>query len=412
MHFNQPRFVMKKIITLLVAAGFLLTFQNAIAQAYRDVLGQRLNTITTAVPFLMIAPDSRAGAMGDAGVSSTPDANSMHWNPAKFAFIESEMGLSLNYTPWLRALVPDINLSYLSAFRRIDELQTVAFSLSYFTLGEINFTDEAGEFLFPVRPSEFSINVAYARKLGEHFSGAIGVRYIFSNLTQGQFVGGVETRPGTAIAADVSAFYTRELNWRTPTIFSAGINVSNIGNKISYSDEIHANFIPINLRIGPSFTFNLDDYNQLSLMVDLNKLLVPTPPIYQRDINGQIVIGPDGEYVIAAGRNPHRSVASGILGSISDAPGGFREELNEITYSFGVEYWYDRQFALRAGYFHEHETKGDRKFFTLGLGLKYHVFGLDFAYLVPLAQRSPLENVLRFSLSFDFDALRPGNHGN
>ncbi|HSV77391.1 MAG TPA: type IX secretion system outer membrane channel protein PorV [Bacteroidales bacterium] len=401
---------MKKIITLLVAAGFLLTFQNAIAQAYRDVLGQRLNTITTAVPFLMIAPDSRAGAMGDAGVSSTPDANSMHWNPAKFAFIESEMGLSLNYTPWLRALVPDINLSYLSAFRRIDELQTVAFSLTYFTLGEINFTDEAGEFLFPVRPNEFSINVAYARKLGEHFSGAIGVRYIYSNLTQGQFVGGVETRPGTAIAADVSAFYTRELNWRTPTIFSAGINISNIGNKISYSDEIHANFIPINLRIGPSFTFNLDDYNQLSLMVDFNKLLVPTPPIYLRDeTTGNVVIGPDGEYVIAAGRNPHRSVASGILGSFTDAPGGFREELNEITYSFGVEYWYDRQFALRAGYFHEHETKGDRKFFTLGLGLKYHVFGLDFAYLVPLAQRSPLENVLRFSLSFDFDALRSEN---
>ena len=373
---------------------------------YTDVLGQRLNTISTAVPFLMIAPDSRAGAMGDAGVSSSPDANSLHWNAAKFAFIDQQMGLSISYTPWLRALVPDINLSYLSGFRRLDDIQTVAFSLSYFTLGEINFTDEAGTVLFPVRPNEFAISLAYARKLGERFSGAVSIRYIYSNLTQGQFVNGQETWPGMSIAADVSAFYTNEIQLgQTPAILSAGINISNIGNKISYTDGVTANFIPINLRMGPSLTFNIDDYNQLSIMVDLNKLLVPTPPIFLRDENGNPVVGPDGEYEVAAGRNPNRSVASGIFGSFSDAPGGFREELNEVTYSLGAEYWYDQQFAIRAGYFHEHETKGDRKFFTLGLGLRYNVFSLDFSYLVPLAQRSPLENVLRFSLKLNFDAL-------
>lgn len=399
-----------KICSLLVLKLLVLSSFGLFAQNYSDLLGQRLNTITTAVPFLMIAPDSRAGALGDAGVSSSPDANSMHWNPAKYAFIDKNMGVTMNYTPWLRALVPDINLSYLSAFRRIDELQTLAFSLTYFSLGEINFTDEAGEFLFPVKPNEFAVNIAYARKLGENFSGAVAVRYIYSNLTQGQFVGSIETKPGTALAADVSAFYTRELNWdRTPAIFSAGINISNIGNKISYSDEINANFIPINLRFGPSLTFNLDQFNQLSFMVDLNKLLVPTPPVYKRDDSGRLVIGTDGEYVIEAGRNPNRSVVSGIFGSFTDAPGGFKEELNEITYSVGAEYWYDRQFAIRAGYFHEHKTKGDRKYATLGIGLKYNVFGLDFAYLVPLAQRSPLENVLRFTLHFDFDAIGSQN---
>lgn len=394
------------LVLFIVLQPIIVFSQAQQSPDYTDVLGQRLNTISTAVPFLMIAPDSRAGAMGDAGVSSSPDANSLHWNAAKFAFIDQQMGLSLSYTPWLRALVPDINLSYLSGFRRLDDIQTVAFSLSYFTLGEINFTDEAGTVLFPVRPNEFAVSLAYARKLGEHFSGAVAVRYIYSNLTQGQFVNGQETWPGMSFAADVSAFYTNEIQLgQTPAILSAGINISNIGNKISYTDGVSANFIPINLRMGPSLTFNIDDYNQLSFMVDLNKLLVPTPPIFLRDENGNPVVGPDGEYVVAAGRNPNRSVASGIFGSFSDAPGGFREELNEITYSFGAEYWYDQQFAIRAGYFHEHETKGDRKFFTLGLGLRYNVFSLDFSYLVPLAQRSPLENVLRFSLKLNFDAL-------
>lgn len=374
---------------------------------YGDVLGQRkVNTITTAVPFLLIAPDARAGALGDAGVASSPDMNSMHWNPAKYAFMEQEMGIALSYTPWLRALVPDINLSYLTGYRKLDELQTIAFSLKYFTLGDVNFTDEVGNYLGTVRPNEFSLDVAYARILGDHLSGAIAARFIYSDLTQGQMAGGMETQAGVALAADVAAYYQRELNWNTPTGFAAGINISNMGNKISYTDEINADFIPINLRTGTSLTFDLDGFNVISVMMDFNKLLVPTPPIYARDENGQVIIGDDGEFVIESGRDPNRSVVAGMLGSFADAPGGFQEELNEVSISVGAEYWYDQQFALRAGYFHEHQSKGNRKYFTLGVGLKYNVFGLDFAYLVPVAQRSPLENVLRFSLTFDFDAIR------
>lgn len=376
---------------------------------YSDLLGQdQVNTITTAVPFLMIAPDARAGAMGDAGVSSRPDANSMHWNPAKYAFAEQEMALAVNYTPWLRNLVNDINLSYLSGYARIDELQTVAASLVFFSLGDIQFTSPTGELEGIYRPSEFAVDVAYARKLGSNISGGIAVRYINSNLTQGQNVGGQETRPGRALAADVSMYYTRELDWRAyPANFAFGVNISNIGNKISYSDDIvNSNFIPINLRLGPSLSLDLDDYNSIAFSLDINKLLVPTPPIYSRDPETNApIIDDDGNFVIEEGKDPNRSVVEGMFGSFTDAPNGFQEEINELTYSLGLEYWYDQQFAIRGGYFHEHETKGNRKFFTLGLGLKYNVFGLDFSYIIPVMQRSPLENVLRFSLTFDFAAL-------
>ncbi len=403
---------MKSFISLTLVFVFMACMPIFLAGQtgevdYGDVLGQRkVNTITTAVPFLLIAPDARAGALGDAGVASSPDMNSMHWNPAKYAFMEQDMGISLSYTPWLRSLVPDINLSYLTGYRKLDELQTVAFSLKYFTLGDVNFTDEVGNYLGTVRPNEFALDVAYARILGDHLSGAIAARFIYSDLTQGQMAGGMETQAGVALAADVAAYYQRELNWNTPTQFAAGINISNMGNKISYTDEINADFIPINLRTGTSLTFDLDGFNVISVMMDFNKLLVPTPPIYARDENGNVKIDEDGEFVIESGRNPNRSVVAGMLGSFTDAPGGFQEELNEISISLGAEYWYDQQFALRAGYFHEHQSKGNRKYFTLGIGLKYNVFGLDFAYLVPVAQRSPLENVLRFSLTFDFDAIR------
>lgn len=400
---------MKHLISgvILPALMLLVLWSPASGQDYDDVLGQTNNTITTAVPFLMIAPDARAGALGDAGVSSAPDANSMHWNPAKYAFVEQDMGFALSYTPWLRALINDINLSYLSGFKRIDELQTVAFSLVYFSLGEVNFTDDQGEFLFPVKPNEFAVSVAYARKLGDNISGAVSLRYINSNLTQGEMIGSMPTKPGQSLAADVSAYYTRELNWEnTPARFNAGINISNIGNKISYTDEINADFIPINLRLGPSLTFDLDDFNQLSVMVDINKLLVPTTPIYAVDEEGNAIYNDDGSRAIYKGKDPNRGIVAGMFGSFSDAPGGFSEELNELTYSAGIEYWYDKQFALRGGYFHEHSTKGNRKYFTLGVGLKYNVLGIDFAYLVPVAQRSPLENVLRISLVLDLDAVR------
>jgi len=386
------------VFLFFVFTGGFVQGQNG-DPAYDQVLGgDRINTITTAVPFLMIAPDARSGALGDAGVSSTPDVNSMHWNPAKYSFIDQEFGLSMNYTPWLRSLIDDINFSYVSGFYDIDELQTVAASLKYFSLGEIMFTGQAGENLGTVRPNEFSVDVAYSRRLGDNLSGAVVGRYIYSNLTQGQFVSNYETKPGRAFAADVAVYYNQDLDWDTPTEFAAGINISNIGNKISYTNEHQANFLPINLRLGPSLTFELDDYNKMSVMLDMNKLLVPTPPIYGEN--------DEGERVIIEGEDPNRSVASGIFGSFTDAPGGWQEELREVSYAAGVEYLYDEQFAIRGGYFHEHETKGNRKYFTLGLGLKYNVFGIDFSYIIPIAQRSPLEDVLRFSLNFDFEALQ------
>ncbi len=398
---------MRSFFSVIAVITSMLIFSNALygqePPDYSEVLGQRINTITTAVPFLMIAPDARAGALGDAGVSSSPDINSMHWNPAKYAFMEDEMGFALNYTPWLRSLVPDINLSYLTGYRKLDDLQTIAFSLKYFTLGDVNFTDEVGTFMGTVRPNEFSFDLAYARRLGDFIGGAIAARFIYSDLTQGQLEG---SQAGISLAADVAVYYERELNWQnTPTTFAAGVNISNMGNKITYTDDINADFIPINLRFGPSLRFDLDNFNQLAVMVDFNKLLVPSPPIYARDENGNLIPTDDG-WEIAEGRNPNRSVVAGMLGSFSDAPGGFSEELNEFTISAGVEYWYDRQFAIRGGYFYEHESKGNRKYFTVGLGLKYNVFGLDFAYVIPVAQRSPLENVLRFSLTFDFEGLR------
>lgn len=369
-----------------------------------------INTITTAVPFLMIAPDARAGALGDAGVSSTPDANSMHWNPAKYAFIDNDMGFSMSYSPWLRALVNDINLAYLTGYRRINKESTIAASLLYFSLGDITFTNDIGQVIGDFKPNEFAVDVTYARLFSEYISGAVALRYIYSNLTGGVFVGGAESRAGQSIAADVAMFYTRKLDLPgNDAVFNFGINVSNIGSKMSYTENIETDFIPINLRLGPSITVDLDQYNTMSLMVDFNKLLVPTPPIWKLDTNGMPVYGPDGNREIYKGKDPNVSVVSGMFGSFNDAPGGYKEELREITISAGLEYWYDKQFAIRAGYFHEHETKGNRKYFTLGAGLKYNVFGLDFAYLIPTRQRNPLENTLRFSLLFDFAAFRDQN---
>jgi len=371
-------------------------------------LGQQatLNTITTAVPFLMIAPDARSGAMGDAGVSSSPDVYSMHWNPAKYAFAEKEMGFGISYSPWLKALVPDINLAYVSFFKRLDPDQTIAASLLYFSLGDINFTNDIGDGIGTYHPNEFSLDFAYSRKLSENFSASVAARFIFSDLTQGQFVGGSETHAGISYAADVSFYWRKEVSFtNTSGLLAFGTNISNIGSKISYGSG-EKDFIPTNLRFGPSLTLDLDDYNSIAFMIDVNKLLVPTPPVYEVDpVTGQPITGNDGHYVIAAGKDPDVSVIRGIFQSFGDAPGGFGEEIREFSLGSGIEYWYDKQFALRAGYFHESKSKGNRKFFTLGAGIKYNVFGLDIAYLIPLEQKHPLENTLRFSLLFDFDAF-------
>lgn len=391
---------MRKKSAWIILAG-LLAIGSVQAQDQNNYLGQELNTITTAVPFLMISPDARAGAMGDAGVATTPDANSMHWNAAKYAFIDKEMGFSASYSPWLRQLVNDINLAYLTGYKRIDKQSAIAASLLYFSLGDITFTDVIGNTIGNYRPNEFAVDAAYARKLTDKLSGSVSLRYIYSNLTQGQFVGNAATKAGTSVAADIGIYHenTFRLKNRQEATLAWGVSITNIGAKISYSDDNTArDFIPTNLRFGPRFTIDLDEYNTLTFTFDVNKLLVPTPPIYD-------TLYINGEQQIAEGMDPDVGVVTGMLQSFYDAPNGFNEEMRELNYAVGAEYWYDKQFAIRAGYFHEDKTKGNRKFFTIGAGLKYNVFGLDFSYLVAVDQRNPLENTLRFSLLFDFDAF-------
>ena len=366
----------------------------------------RLNTITTAVPFLMISPDSRAGGMGDVGVATTPDANSLHWNPAKYAFVDDQIGFSVSYVPWLRALVPDINLSYLSGYTKLNDNEAIGMELRYFSLGNITFTDITGTTIGQYKPNEFTLGTAYSRKLSDNFSLAISGRYIYSNLTGGQLAGGMTTVPGQSIAADIAGYFEKPIMLGKKEFdLALGWNISNIGNKISYTETSTRDFIPINLRLGTAIGTNFDDYNKMSIAFDINKLLVPTPPEY--DIQDQDNDGETDE--IISGKDPNVSVVSGMFQSFGDAPGGFQEELREINFSIGTEYWYANQFAIRGGYFHEHNTKGGRKFFTFGSGVKYNVFELDFSYLINASRaingNNPLANTMRFTLIFDFGEL-------
>ena len=396
---------MKRGYVLILLA--LIASLSVQAQNYKDVAGQEgSRVITTAVPFLIIAPDARSGGMGEQGVASEPDANSMHWNPAKYAFIDKKFGFALSYSPWLRQLVNDINLAYLTGYYKIDDKSAVAASLLYFSLGDITFTDEFGGELGTYNPNEFSLDATYSRKFSEVISGAVAARFVYSNLTQGQFVQGAETSAGTSIAADVAVFYKKpvdlgamdgEVTW--------GVNISNIGNKMSYSQTaIKKDFIPTNLRIGAGFKLNFDDYNSLSTMIDFNKLQVPTPPVYATDTaTGLPIYDQQGNPVIAKGKDPNVGVVEGMIQSWYDAPYGFSEEMREWAIAFGIEYWYAKQFSIRGGFFYEDATKGNRKFFTVGAGLRYSVFGLDLSYLIPIEQQNPLENTLRFTLFFNFD---------
>ena len=401
----------KSLITLAFA---VIVGTGLDAQTNYKVIANTLNTITTAVPFLLITPDSRSGGMGDAGCASLNDVNAIHWNASKLAVEDKKMGFAVSYTPWLRALVPDINLAYLTGFYKLKKRGTIAASLRYFSLGDITFTDANGQTTGQFRPNEFAIDVAYATKLSKNLSAGGAIRYINSNLTGGALVESAQTRPGRAVAVDVSALYKKEKVklGDKKAIVAIGINISNIGNKMTYSDRNgsgNADFLPINLRLGGSLNVNLDDYNTISILADANKLLVPTPPVYEVGANGAPIPNGSGGYKIAAGKDPNRGVAEGIFGSFSDAPGGAPEELHEINYAVGMEYWYNHLFAIRGGYFYEHPTKGNRQFFTLGAGVKYNVFGLDFAYLIPTQQKNPLANTLRFTLTFDFDAFKAQN---
>lgn len=388
---------MKQKILLFFFAATLLLNVNAQSVITKD--GKQLNVITTAVPLLMIGPDARAGGMGDGGVASSPDANSMHWNPAKYARIADDMGFSFSYTPWLRNLVNDINLAYVSFYKRINPMSTFAATLRYFSLGEITFTDVNGGEIGTYKPNEFAIDATYSRILTDKLSLAVVGRFIYSDLTQGQFVAGVETKPGISVAADIAVYWEDKVDWfkSIDVTFAWGINISNIGSKISYTGtNIEKDFIPTNLRFGPRLTLDLDDYNSISFQIDINKLLVPTPPIYSDSTDAE------GNYIIEKGMDPNVSVITGMIQSWYDAPGGFSEEMREFIFAFGTEYWYTDVLALRGGFYYEDLTKGNRKYATLGVGLRYNVFGLDFSYLIPVTQdQNPLQNTLRFSLLFN-----------
>jgi hypothetical protein len=332
----------------------------------------------------MITPDARAGGMGDVGGATTPDANSVHWNPAKLVFVEDSYGFGLSYTPWLGKVIDDMWIGYLSGYYKITQQQAVALTMRYFDLGEIFFTGEdqgqpveLGQF----NPREMAIDVTYSRMLSQKLSLGVSARYIYSNLTGSFTTGGEDSRSVHSVAADVAVYYTSDLPG-TNSNLSLGANISNIGPKVSYSNEENKDFIPTNLRLASAFTTALDPYNTLTFGLDFNKLLVPSP---QFD-----------------GSEKDKSFISGMFGSFTDAEGGFKEEINEITLSTGVEYWYRDMFSGRLGYFYEADAKGGRQYLTMGVGFRYQVFGIDFAYLIPQDQEHPLAETLRFTLLFNF----------
>lgn len=396
-----------KVKAFLLMAVMVIVGVKSYAQ--NQILGQTLspNVITTAVPFVSISPDARGGSMGDCGVASEADVYSMHYNPAKYTFLDQKMSIiGLGYSPWLRNLVPDMNLAYLAFAAKLNSESAIGATLRYFSCGDITFTDGTGHELGSYRPNEWAIDVTYSRMLTEYLSGAVAGRFIYSNLTQGVTEG---SSVGWSVAADVAVYYKRPVEWfrDMDADFAWGICINNIGSKVSYDNtSIDKDFIPTTLRLGPSLKLNLDEYNSLAFMVDVTKLLVPTPPSYY-----------PGTDSIVYGMSDNVSVPVGIIQSFYDAPGysfndqgervgkgPFYEELCEYNIGVGAEYWYNNVFAVRAGYFNETALKGNRKYVTLGAALKYNVFGLDVSYLVPVngtVGTNPLENTLRFNLTYD-----------
>lgn len=383
----------------LICAMFLLAATISIKA--QDVKNQ-FNPVYYAVNSLIIAPDARGGGMGDIGAATDPDVNSQYWNPAKYPFCISRAGVSLNYTPWLRQLVNDIDLANITGYYRIGNYDALSASLRYFSLGEVI----AGDNEYTIKPYEMAFDLSYSRMLSETFSAAVTLRYIYADLAYNL---DEETTPGSAFAADLSVYHqgymmmgNREcqLGW--------GVNISNIGSKISYDEGNTNEFLPANLRIGASLLVPIDEYNRFTISADANKLLVPTRPTMEQYIEetGEAEDDYSGyaTWLQGKGYNDVSSI-SGIFKSFSDAPGGMKEELQEIQWSVGAEYSYNDKFFLRAGYHYEHPNKGNRKYYTLGAGFKMNVFSLDAGYVISSAQTNPLDQTLRFSLSFDMDGI-------
>ena len=387
---------MKK--TFLVLLTTFLISLSVFAQVEPN---EQLNPLITGVPSLTITPDSRGGGMGDVGAATTPDINSQHWNPAKYAFMESPAGFSFSYTPWLSKLVSDINLLYAAGYWKFDEQQSVSASLRFFSLGEIKLTGERPEDDYgTAHPNELAFDLAYSRLLSEKWSAAVAFRYIRSDLNNGINNSADPMYPGNAIAADVATYYRTPIEMSTGDANLAfGLNISNIGSKISYDQNLNSIFIPTNLKLGGSFDYPFDDYNKISISADINKLLVPTPI---KRLEGES----DTDYEARRTAYYETGPIAGIFKSFGDAPGGSSEELKEIMWSVGAEYAYNNQFFVRGGYFNENAMKGNRKYFTAGVGFKLNMFQLDAAYLISAAQSNPLDQTLRFTLGFDLNGLQ------
>lgn len=390
----------KSILSIVFAlAGFSSFAQNSVIISGQD---PNRRVITTAVPFLNFAPDSRHSAMGDVGVATSPDANSAHWNAGKLAFIKEDLGFSLSYSPWLGKLVNDMSLNYLSGFKKIDENSAWGFDVRYFNMGDIELTDGRGNPIGEFNPRDIAIGGTYSRKLSQNLGLGISARFIHSNLSGSiSSVGGAEARPGTGVGADIGLYYQKPtLIGSKEGTWSWGITMTNLGPKITYNSAEDLDYIPTNLRIGTAYKINFNELNSLTFILDANKLMVPTPPIYRTNQDGTLATDENGNLIIASGQDPNRALISGMFGSFSDAPGGFQEEMSEFTISFGMEYLYTQKFALRTGYFYEDKTKGGRRYFTMGLGFNMKRLGLDFSYLVPQVQNHPLAETLRFSLRY------------
>ena len=388
----------------IIIVGVLSCLSLGVKAADDDDTKEKLfNPVNYAVISQTIAPDARGGGLGDVGVATDPDVNSQYWNPAKYPFNISRAGISLNFTPWLRSLVNDMNLAYLSGYYRIGDYSAVSASLRYFNMGEVytenpDANSNANSNAMTINPYEMSLDVAYSLMLSEKFSLAAAIRWIYSDM---RFDYKEDSSPASAFAADIAAYYQNYVViGQRECQLGVGLNISNIGSKITFSGEEYSEFLPANLRLGASLMIPIDEYNRITLAADANKFLVPTVPQQEE--------GEDAaEYKDRVLREYNDvSAISGIFKSFSDAPGGFKEEMEEINYGLGAEYVYNDKFALRAGYHHESQSKGNRKYFTVGAGFKMNVFSLDAAYVVATAKSNPLDQTLRFTLSFDMDGLK------
>lgn len=390
---DKKRIEIRAILVVFLLAMLPLT---ALAQDKKDMF----NPVNASVTSQTIAPDARAAGMGDVGVATEADVNSQYWNPAKYPFAISRAGIALNYTPWLRQLVNDMDLAYLTGYYRIGDYSAISGSLRYFSLGEVFLTSDvsATDNAMTIKPYEMSFDLAYSMMLSEKFSWAAALRFIYSDLTYDYTD---DTKPGTAFAADLGLYYQDYLNIGDRECqLGLGMNISNIGSKITFGGDDNPEFIPTNLRLGASLMIPVDEYNRFTIAADANKLLVPTYPKQE-----------DGESTEAYQRRVQKdyydiSSINGIFKSFGDAPNGFKEELQEIQWSVGAEYCYHDQFTLRAGYHHESENKGNRKYFTFGAGFRMNVFSLDAGYVIATAKSNPLDQTLRFTLSFDMDGIK------